>query len=90
MVERELLAAKREVIEKDQTISNLEEHVSILQASFDRSGFHGDRSEVNALKNKCEVYLKQIEEMEVSSITEYDYSLQLSCLSFLPTVGVFE
>ena len=62
MAERELLAAKREIIEKDEKIVHLKEKVSILS----RSSHEGeDGSVVRELKQRCLEYQKQIADMEV-------------------------
>ena len=62
MVERELLAAKREVIEKDAEIAHLEKQVVILSIGS-REG-EGE-VDVRELKQRCLEYQKQISEMEV-------------------------
>ena len=63
MVERELLSAKRELLEKDQRIAHLQEKVKLLERSMQ----HGETESqtVRDLKSKCLGYQKQIEEMEV-------------------------
>jgi hypothetical protein len=62
MVERELLSAKRELLEKDQRIAHLQEKVKLLERSMQ----HGETESqtVRDLKSKCLGYQKQIEEME--------------------------
>ena len=62
MVERELLAAKREIIEKDAKIAHLEKQVAILSRGSQKS--EGE-SDVKELKQRCLEYQKQITEMEV-------------------------
>lgn len=65
MVERELLAAKREIIEKDEKIAHLAEKVSILS----RSSREGEgESVIRELKQKCLEYQKQIADMEVRGL----------------------
>ena len=62
MVERELLAAKREIIEKDTKVAHLEKQVAVLS----RGSREGEKeSDVRELKQRCLEYQKQISEMEV-------------------------
>ena len=63
MVERELLAAKREVLEKDQKIIHLQEKVKLLERVAQRS--ESESEVVKDLKARCLEYQKQVEEMEV-------------------------
>ena len=63
MVERELLAAKREVLEKDQKIIHLQEKVKLLERVTHRS--ESESETVKDLKARCLEYQKQVEEMEV-------------------------
>lgn len=70
LVERELLAAKREVIERDNYIRQLEERVAVLersvhnQSSKGRERNHEDNTR-KELELKCLTLQKQVDEMEV-------------------------
>ena len=59
LVERELLATKREVVEKDQYIRHLEERVAVLEGREEGGGGKGE------LELKCLALQRQVEEMEV-------------------------
>ena len=59
LVEGELLAAKREVVEKNQYIRHLEERVAVLEGREEGRGGKG------ALELKCLTLQRQVEEMEV-------------------------
>ena len=59
LVESELLAAKRELVEKNQYIRHLEERVAGLEGREEGRGGKG------ALELKCLTLQKQVEEMEV-------------------------
>jgi hypothetical protein len=69
LVERELLAAKREVIEKDNYIHQLEERVAVLERSFQKeSSKGGEEAQRQQLELKCLALQKQVDEMEVQQI----------------------
>lgn len=61
-VERELLVAKRETIEKDNLIRQLKERITVLEGSCDQG------SQQRELQIKCLALQKQIDEMEVLAI----------------------
>ena len=70
LVERELLAAKREVIDKDNYIYHLEERVAVLERSVQKqSSKEGEKGqeekERQELELKCLALQKQVDEMEV-------------------------
>lgn len=70
LVERELLAAKREVIEKDGYIRQLEERVAVLERSIQNQSSKGGEQgqgvkERQELELKCLALQKQVDEMEV-------------------------
>lgn len=70
LVERELLAAKREVLEKDNYIHQLEERLATLECSLEtRKGSRGHQDQqikMNPeLELKCAALQKQVDEMEV-------------------------
>ena len=68
LVERELLAAKREVIDKDNYIYQLEERVAVLERSVQKEsskGEKGQEEERQELELKCLALQKQVDEMEV-------------------------
>ena len=70
LVERELLAAKREVIEKDNYIHQLEERVAVLERSIQKESSKGGEKDQEAkgrqeLELKCLALQKQVDEMEV-------------------------
>lgn len=68
LVERELLAAKREVIEKDNYISQLEERIVALEKSLRKQNTHptGEQDQRREeLEIKCRALQKQVDDMEV-------------------------
>ena len=70
LVERELLAAKREVIEKDNYIHQLEERVAVLERTIQKESSKGgekdqEKKERQELELKCLALQKQVDEMEV-------------------------
>ena len=70
LVERELLASKREVIEKDNYIRHLEERVAVLERSIQNQSSKGGEQgqqmkERQDLELKCLALQKQVDEMEV-------------------------
>ena len=66
LVERELLAAKREVIEKDNYIHQLEERVAVLERSTQKEiSKGGEETQRKELELKCLALQKQVDEMEV-------------------------
>ena len=70
LVERELLAAKREVIEKDNYIHQLEERLATLELSIETQkvsrGYQGHQAKTSQeLELKCLALQKQVDEMEV-------------------------
>lgn len=69
LVERELLASKREIIVKDSYISELEERIAVLERSAlvrdSRRENGGQMNEKQELELKCLALQKQVEEMEV-------------------------
>ena len=65
LVERELLAAKREVIEKDNYIHQLEERVAVLERSTQKEISKGEETQRQELELKCLALQKQVDEMEV-------------------------
>ena len=67
LVERELLASKREVIEKDNYICHLEERVErSIQNQSSKGGEQGQQmKERQYLELKCLALQKQVDEMEV-------------------------
>ena len=73
LVERELLAAKREVVEKDQYIRHLEERVAVLEGREEGGGGKG------ALELKCLTLQRQVEEMEVRGEEAWEYIVEAFC-----------
>ena len=69
LVERELLASKREIIVKDSYISELEERIAVLERSVlvrdSRRENGGQMNEKQELELKCLALQKQVDEMEV-------------------------
>lgn len=59
LVESELLAAKREMVEKNQYIRHLEERIAVLEGREEGGGGK------EALELKCLTLQRQVEEMEV-------------------------
>ena len=86
LVERELLAAKQEVVEKDQYIRHLEERVAVLEGREEGGGGKG------ALELKCLALQRQVEEMEVRGVepgsTCAVYSKYTNCGSILCCVWI--
>ena len=73
LVERELLAAKKEVIEKDQHIQRLEERVLVLERSLQRQTSRGEQDQQTKVRQelelKCLALQKQVDDMEVHQFT---------------------
>lgn len=82
LVERELLAAKREVIEKDNYISQLEERIvaldlekSLRKQNTQPAGEQDQRRE--ELEIKCRALQKQVDDMEVRLNTWHNLQIIL-------------
>ena len=68
LVERELLASKREVIVKDNYIRELEERVTVLERAIEMQSFSSAGQHFNEkqeLEIKCLALQKQVDDMEV-------------------------
>ena len=61
-VERDLLVAKREIIDRDNLIRQLRERISVLERSCDQD------SQQRELQMKCLALQNQIDEMEVGDL----------------------
>ena len=75
LVERELLAAKREVIEKDNYIRQLEERVAVLERPVQKQSSTGGGEDQEGkmrqeLELKCLALQKQVDDMEVPNLQQ--------------------